>query len=181
MCCSLQRRPHTSSCAICCYWHRICVRFRSLPTVVSNKCFNIASAHLADSKILLGSVSKKYLVHIFKQHLGAYKHKSRSASDIFHAMRRASNPLPNLTFLRERSFSGNTLLSSSPLYVPDGRWLSRNYVNLDHFYINNIRMKPYFIDGTSSAILTNDSPEEVNVRAHYSWSIKAKARSFVQF
>uniref|UniRef100_A0A0K0FTT2 Chloride channel protein n=1 Tax=Strongyloides venezuelensis TaxID=75913 RepID=A0A0K0FTT2_STRVS len=73
-----------------------------------------------ENKILLGSVSRKYLIFLFNANCGfepslmTEKRKSRTASELFSAYRRNSGTPNNI--LNDRSLNGSHLLSISPLH-----------------------------------------------------------------
>uniref|UniRef100_A0A0N4ZZZ1 Chloride channel protein n=1 Tax=Parastrongyloides trichosuri TaxID=131310 RepID=A0A0N4ZZZ1_PARTI len=73
-----------------------------------------------ENKILLGSVSRKYLIFLinthcgYEQSVGNEKRKSKTASEIFGAYRRNSSTPNNV--LNDRSLNGSHLLSISPLH-----------------------------------------------------------------
>uniref|UniRef100_A0A0K0ERP0 Chloride channel protein n=1 Tax=Strongyloides stercoralis TaxID=6248 RepID=A0A0K0ERP0_STRER len=73
-----------------------------------------------ENKILLGSVSRKYLIFLFNNNCGfepsiiTEKRKSRTASELFGAYRRNSGTPNNI--LNDRSLNGSHLLSISPLH-----------------------------------------------------------------
>lgn len=71
------------------------------------------------SKILLGSVARKYLNFLLMEHLGPdptllEKKRKGAASEIFGTFRRNSQTALNM--LTDRNISGNTLLANSPLH-----------------------------------------------------------------
>ncbi|CAJ0606538.1 unnamed protein product [Cylicocyclus nassatus] len=98
-----------------------------------------------DSKILLGSVAKRYLTMLLRRHVLITQQDSRASvrmtpTDIFNSIRRTSMRLskrsstrrskearenestksdPEMEVLTDRTYSGNTLLSISPLHAPN--------------------------------------------------------------
>uniref|UniRef100_A0A183VA66 Chloride channel protein n=1 Tax=Toxocara canis TaxID=6265 RepID=A0A183VA66_TOXCA len=74
------------------------------------------------SKILLGSVARKYLNYLLIRRLGPdptllnkEKKRLRTPSELFNTLRRSSNLTLN-NLLTDRNISGNTLLAHSPLH-----------------------------------------------------------------
>uniref|UniRef100_A0A0N5AGE0 Chloride channel protein n=1 Tax=Syphacia muris TaxID=451379 RepID=A0A0N5AGE0_9BILA len=83
--------------------------FRSYPLVTDMK-----------TKILLGSVARKYLNYLLMERLGPdpallERKRRNTASEIFSPFKRTSHMNLN-TFLTDRNISGNTLLAHSPLH-----------------------------------------------------------------
>ncbi|VDN19328.1 unnamed protein product [Gongylonema pulchrum] len=87
----------------------------------------VATSHLRSyplvtdlqSKILLGSVARKYLNYLLYEKLGPDsiidKKRTNTASELLHHIRRNSLLNAN-SLLTDRNISGNTLLANSPLH-----------------------------------------------------------------
>ncbi|VDO66147.1 unnamed protein product [Onchocerca flexuosa] len=91
---------------------------RSYPLVTDSK-----------SKILLGSVARKYLNYLLYEKLGSdsmiVRRRTNTTSEILNHLRRSSR-LSTTNLLTDRNISGNTLLANSPLH--DDR-IGGNYKN----------------------------------------------------
>ncbi|VDM28495.1 unnamed protein product [Toxocara canis] len=112
---------------------RFSPHLKSFPVVTDRK-----------SKVLLGSVAKKYLMALMRRHLLAEqldRVARKTPSDLFNTLKRSSMRLSRRArrsapdendkqeinkekeeLLDDRSISGNTLLAISPLHAPNGRF-----------------------------------------------------------
>lgn len=84
--------------------------------------------NILESKILLGSVARKYLHFLLTSQIGPEpgllqnqrRRKNRNPSELFGTFKRNStnnlNAMNNNVFLNDRNLHGNTLLSISPLH-----------------------------------------------------------------
>ncbi|CAG9529790.1 unnamed protein product [Cercopithifilaria johnstoni] len=116
---------------------------RSYPIVTDSK-----------TKILLGSVARKYLNYLLYEKLGSDsmidRRRINTTSDLFNHIRRNSSRSTN-NILTDRNISGNTLLANSPLHEDHRRDsplapLLQRQTNVEHHVTNlSLRQRAYIL------------------------------------